>query len=108
MGKHRRSYLDELMEQIPGLSGPNEFIVDPGFNGYGSAKQIEDSTKELNTAMYTRYYGLTSSDASGRKTQRRGFFDENLFAATTIHSKVPSNGYKLNKWSPKVEVIEFY
>jgi len=103
VGKHRRSYLDELMEQIPGLSGPNEFIVDPGFHGYGSAKQIDDSTKELNTAMYTRYYGLESSDASGRKTQRRGFFDENLFAATTNHSKVPSNGYRFDKWSPKVE-----
>jgi len=101
-GWHRRSYLDELMEQIPGLSGPNAFIKDAGFTGYGSVKEIGNPSKELNTAMYSRYYGLQSADASGRKSQRRGFSDENLFAAQTTHSKVPATRYRFKKGSPEI------
>eukprot|EP01083_Nonionella_stella_P061701 160722_1 len=86
-GRKRWNYLDHLMEQIPGKNnyGANLTDVLPD----GSDMCIHYMTDEvLNSAYYSRYFGLSGKDAMGSVKHRRGWSDRNLFAAQTTHTKV--------------------
>ncbi|KAJ9457826.1 hypothetical protein DIPPA_04223 [Diplonema papillatum] len=83
-GKTRYEFMDELMSEISGFSGPNAFLKDASF---GSVTGTYNDGEPMNTARYSRYYSLLEADAMGRRQRKRAFNDM-LFAAQTTHSKV--------------------
>jgi hypothetical protein len=84
-GKFAHCLLDELMEQVPGKDGYGANLMDDSF-GATAAHPI--SGDQLNTAFYSRYYGIGNKDAMGRSEQRRGFNDPSLWSAMTTADKV--------------------
>jgi len=85
-GRHFYSYLDTLMEQVPGKDGPGRTYTD---NSLGNtAKKYSEPTQDLNTAFYSRMYSFGASDAMGVSSQRRGWSDLNMFSAMTENESV--------------------
>jgi len=85
----RRSYLDTLMEQIPGKDGPGGNLIDTSFDVTATKfESTDDNPEDLNTAFYSRWFKYTGTDAMGRNQQQRGWNDLNMFAAMTSHQDV--------------------
>lgn len=76
-----KSYLDEIMEQIPGKDNyDGEIFRDEFFNNKDKSM--------INLAYYNRGYTQVSKDANGVNSHMRGFSDPNLFVAETTQEKV--------------------
>ena len=84
-GRISHSLIDELMEQVPGKDGYGANLVDDSF---GVVATSTTDGKALNTAFYSRYYGIGNNDAMGRSQHRRGFNDPTLWAAMTTQEKI--------------------
>lgn len=99
-----RSYLDLLMEQIPGKNNYGSVLKDDILHpttsrlepyaendtaraAHGTAVNGQHTIGDLNTAYYSRYFG-GSLDAMGRASYKRGFNDPSLWAAMTTHRQI--------------------
>jgi len=99
-----RSYMDLLMEQIPGKDNVPANLTDDVLNAMtdrleaypendprratrGTAINKQHVLGPLNTGYYSRYF-VAGSDAMGRRNYKRGYNDPNLFAAMTTHSEI--------------------
>jgi len=85
-GLQQYSFIDELMEQIPGKDGYGANLTDSTPDG--TCSHFLDTEKPLNVAYYSRYYGMPVKDAMGRSLRKRGFNDPHLWAARTTHARV--------------------
>merc|ERR1719295_985111 len=71
-GRKRWNYLDYLMEQIPGKDNYGANITDELPDG--TQRVIQYNTDEtVNAGYYSRFYGLTGTDAMGTSKHRRGW-----------------------------------
>lgn len=84
-GQYGHSMIDELMYEMPGKDGYNANLTDDAF---GAVATHLVTGEPLNTARYTRYYGIGANDAMGRSEHRRGFNDPTLWAAMTTQDKI--------------------
>ena len=86
------SYLDKLMEQMPGTDGYGGDILDTSFDNdvmqYRPGCQLSDVP--LNTAFYHRWYKVNEEGASGQQKRHRAFSDPTVFMAQTTNPKVAS------------------
>ena len=83
----RQEFLDSLMTQIPGKSGPNARLTDFGI-GTNQHMNVDNTSVPLNAAYYHRYYYVEGRDAMGQLYRYRGFADKNLFMAMTDQPQV--------------------
>jgi hypothetical protein len=82
-GETKRTFVDEMMAQIPGMNGPRAAPMED--TSFGPT--VQDGQKAtLDTSRYSRWYSL-GADAMGRSQQKRAFND-NLWVAQTTHRKV--------------------
>ena len=85
-GQYDHSLIDDLMGQIPGKDGYGAYLTDDSFGVV--ATEVNNASRALNTAFYSRYYSIGTNDAMGRSKHRRGFNDPYLFAAMTTQKKI--------------------
>ncbi|XP_057313041.1 uncharacterized protein LOC130654470 [Hydractinia symbiolongicarpus] len=79
-----RTFLDELMEEIPGKDNYVGNLTDEGFE---SEVLNVDGTRK-NAAFYHRWFSVKQRDAMGVSTLKRGYSDNFMFAAMTSNKKV--------------------
>jgi len=84
------SFLDELMEQIPGKDGYGANLTDSSLGE--TCSHIRRRGEPLNVAYYSRYYSTDRKDAMGRDIRKRGFNDPHLWAAMTTRARVSALG----------------
>lgn len=84
-----RSYIDHLMEQIPGKDGPLGKLTDDSFKTPSTEYRKQEN--DLNTAFYSRFFSIREPDAMGRQDQMRGYNDGSLWASMTSHENVAGN-----------------
>lgn len=85
-GLSQYSFLDELMEQIPGKNGYGANLSDDALGE--TCSHYLNTNESLNVAYYSRYYAMKTNDAMGRKNRKRGFNDPSLWSAMTTHARV--------------------
>ena len=88
-GPTRWGLLDRLMFQIPGMDNYGAELHDRVLGNV--IKQFDapsDSTDELNTANYHRWFQNDDTGAMGVKVRRRAFHDENMFAAMNTQENI--------------------
>eukprot|EP00930_Biecheleria_cincta_P092577 TRINITY_DN8254_c0_g1_i2.p1 TRINITY_DN8254_c0_g1~~TRINITY_DN8254_c0_g1_i2.p1 ORF type:complete len:1287 (+),score=163.37 TRINITY_DN8254_c0_g1_i2:100-3960(+) len=85
-GLFQYSFLDELMEQVPGKNGYGANLTDDALGA--TCSHYLNSNESLNVAYYSRYYTMKTKDAMGRKNRKRGFNDPSLWSAMTTHPRV--------------------
>ena len=100
----RHQYLDSLMKQVPGKSGPNAYFEDRGLEDK-LFMDADDTDTALNAAFYNRAYFVRNRDAMGRQFRYRGFADENLYMAMTDQDKVAGIDLTICKWRNNCPVI---
>ncbi|XP_065071627.1 uncharacterized protein LOC135696234 isoform X2 [Rhopilema esculentum] len=82
-----RSFLDDLMEEIPGKDNYAADLKDIGFNAEGAT--LDPVTgKVKNVGFYHRLYKVARRDAMGLSLVHRGFSDENMFCAMSSQKEV--------------------
>eukprot|EP01128_Nolandella_sp_AFSM9_P002048 TRINITY_DN12443_c0_g1_i1.p1 TRINITY_DN12443_c0_g1~~TRINITY_DN12443_c0_g1_i1.p1 ORF type:complete len:742 (+),score=172.27 TRINITY_DN12443_c0_g1_i1:241-2466(+) len=84
-GKYNYQLIDSLMEQIPGKDN-YDADLDEILNGQQSYHY--QTGEPLNSGYYSRYYQMDKGDAMGRLKRKRGFNDQNMWAARTTQEKV--------------------
>lgn len=84
-GASGRVFLDQLMESIPGKDNYMGNLSDTAMD----SRVVEyNSQNTLNVAYYSRFYALEGADAMGRSQRKRGFNDNNFWAAMTTQDRV--------------------
>ena len=86
------SYLDRLMEQIPGKDNYGASIKVNGFDAKIMSASPLKRGKDLNGAYYHRPYKLRSKDAMGVDTAQRSYSDR-VYVAMTNQTKVAGPTY---------------
>ena len=80
--------LDRLMGEIPGTDNYLSKLYDTAFDRVAYPYGVSGKGKKLNVAYYNRWMAIAGKDAMGRQNRRRGFADQNLFAAMTIKGNI--------------------
>jgi len=85
-----RSYVDDQMEQIPGLNGYNADLTDDAFGLVARRIPFDENGQSpvLDTSKYHRWYKVAEAGASGSLVRHRGYNDENLFMAMTTDERI--------------------
>ena len=95
------TYLDKLMEEIPGKDNYQGSLEDHGIEGKDTVMNLDGKTVK-NVAKYHRFYRLKQRDAMGLQLVMRGFSDDFMFAARTTQQKVAGlkvkNPHKCTGW----------
>ena len=81
----KKSYLDELMNEIPGLDNYPAYLNDYSF---GSVAADYTDTKPLNAAYYHRWFRAGKVDAMGELVHHRGFSDTSVYMAMNTQEKI--------------------
>ena len=87
-GSTAYSFLDKLMEQVPGGDGYGGNIRDTLFNDDVFQFRSGRASVPLNVAYYHRWYKVRREGASGRQRRHRGFADQNMFLAQNTDTKM--------------------
>ena len=91
------TYLDSLMEEIPGKDNYGASIMADGFDSQIKSANPKREGKSLNGAHYHRPYKLTSKDAMGVDTAQRSYCDRFYLALTTQTNVAGLNYVTKNK-----------
>eukprot|EP00794_Sanderia_malayensis_P005384 gene5384-6057_t len=82
-----RTFLDDLMEEIPGKDNYQANLTDIGFNAEGIAMDIKTG-KIKNVGYYHRSYKVAGKDAMGLSYINRGFSDSYMYSAMTTQKRI--------------------
>ena len=88
----RYTYLDSIMEEIPGMDNYNSWVSTSGFDADIVSANPKKATSKLNEGYYHRAYNLKQTDAMGINTAQRGYSDRYYIAFTT-QEKVAGTSY---------------
>ena len=82
-----KTFLDELMEEIPGKDNYAGNLTEAGYEDTDRVMEL-DGTTVKNVARYHRVYRVMRKDAMGLQLIRRGFSDGSCFFAMTNQHRV--------------------
>ena len=82
------TFLDKLMEEIPGKDNYPGNLEDGGLEGQDTVLNVDDSKKK-NVAYYHRWYKLAKKDAMGLQLIHRSFSDDYMYGAMTTQKRIP-------------------
>lgn len=82
-----RTFLDDLMEEVPGKNNYAADLLDEGYNSEGAAVDIVTG-KPKNVGYYHRSYKVTGKDAMGLSIVNRGFSDSYMYSAMTTQKEI--------------------
>ena len=87
-GVVRKTFLDSLMNEIPGLDnyGCNQTDAD----SFGTLALDYDTGDTLNSCYYHRWFTYKKKDANGESINRRGFSDSSIYMAMTSQDNIAS------------------
>ena len=95
------SYLDGMMEEVPGKDNYGASITANGFDATIKSANPRNKGKILNGAHYHRPYKLTTKDAMGVDTAQRSYCDR-VYVALTSQMKVAGPSYHVTDRRGKV------
>ncbi|XP_013413629.1 uncharacterized protein LOC106175977 [Lingula anatina] len=101
---YAHSFLDDLMEQVPGKDNYVANLTDDIFGDTAlMLDQGERDNDVLNAGYYHRWFKVAKKGANGLKRLHRGFSDQNIFMAMTSQEKIAGLGIEecLKKRSKK-------
>ncbi|XP_013410914.1 uncharacterized protein LOC106174068 isoform X1 [Lingula anatina] len=87
---YQRSFLDELMEQIPGKDNYPANITDDifGYTAFTLDPDEDGNDRVLNAGYYHRWFKVAKKGANGLTQMHRSYSDQNIFMAMTSQEKV--------------------
>ncbi|XP_064645150.1 uncharacterized protein LOC135498698 [Lineus longissimus] len=88
--RYRYTFMDKIMEGIPGLDGYNATLKDEQYGNlaYPIDQTVKDTSKFKNVAYYHRTFKEFESGAMGSTHRKRGYSDPDLYMAMTTEKKV--------------------
>ena len=99
----RRTFLDELMGEVPGLDNYGANLTD---NSFDNLAQDPFTGETINSGFYNRWFRTSAKDAMGESVHHRGFSDGSVYMAMNTQEPIATSKLTVCVKKEKKKCIE--